>query len=233
MSPLWVAYLLGCATLTTATVFRRQNISEPFEGSELSRLTAHSNVHCGAACQRAGTSCQAFRYSNSSCTLLSEPSSGYEGTFERLPSPPPTGYTACGTTAYRILPPMLRVLAVAACAEDGGRMAVPLALQQRQCIQDLLLAASMEPGFDPATLTLTDTAYVGMTVTGSGADSEVTDLTGAPLEVPAGAWAPGEPDGALLSLPMSVVLSGTLFRDWAIDSDLLMNVCEVSLLEEP
>ena len=217
--------------LAAASVFRRQQSSAPVAGLELSRLEAVSKVQCGAACQRVGAGCLAFRYSRPTCTLLAEPPAGQTDTFERLLLAPPAGYSACGAKAFRVLPPMLRALALTDCSEHGGRMAVPLTAAHSDCIRVELAVASATPGFNPLTLTITDTAYVGLTV--RGPDRSVTDLSGAPVSVPTAAWAPGEPDGLLLeghSAP--VVLSSAGLRDWAIDSDLLMNVCELSLLQE-
>ena len=218
MSPLVLLLLVVvCVAAAGGTLYRRELPGGAGSGSELAQLTASTNSQCGIHCQRAGTDCVGFHWSGAACRLFSTLQPGLEGTFVRQ---------ACIRNSYRILPPMTRDAAKAACAAKGGRMAIPITAEDRTCVQALAKQASEVPGFNPPNLDYPHVVYLGVLVHGPGPAYTFTDLENNPLELPADVWDEGQPnDNRDLAY---VTLVNDLYTDWHTWG-VLMNVCEVGL----
>ena len=169
---------------------------------------------CALLCEHAGVACVGVRLEGGACRLLSGLTAGQSGTFVR----------GCGShpVAYRAVPPMSRPDAVAECAADGGRMAVPLSAEQRGCVQRVVNVAGATPGFLPSNADHVDKAYVGLLVHGP-TEYHTTDLLGVPVDVPPEAWEPGQPnDGRTLAY---MAIAEALLLDYNTAA-VMMNVCE-------
>ena len=231
MPPLRLLRLLACVAAAGGALFQRQTPDDPAgssAGSELAQLVASTNSQCGIHCQRAGSACVGFHRSGAACRLFSALYPGLGDTFVRLLRPPPAGYSACGSTAYRVLPPMARDLAKEACAAAGGRMAIPITAEERTCVKAVVTEANNVPGFNPPNLEHPHAAYIGVLIHGPGPDYSFTDLENNPLELPADIWWENQPSSNT-ALAYVTLLESRYFvwNTWS----LLMNVCEVDLSE--
>ncbi|KAF0293231.1 hypothetical protein FJT64_008889 [Amphibalanus amphitrite] len=229
MSLLAPLRLLWCAAAVSGTLYLRQPPVGDTAGSELAQLTTGNPLLCGMHCNIAGSGCVGFHHTGSTCRLFSALYAGLDGTFVRQLRPVPAGYSACGRTAYRILPPMGRDLAKAACAQQpGGRMAIPITAEERNCVSQLGAEANAIPGFNPANLDYPHVLYIGVLVHGPAPAYTYTDLENNPLELPADVWEAGQPNDNR-DLAYTTLVNG-LYTDWHTWG-ILMNVCELGLFE--
>ena len=215
MSPLPI--LLGCVTLAAAgSLYVQKTLSRGF-GGELGLYEARGRaLLCALQCERAGVVCVGFRMEGGSCRLLSGLTAGQSGTFVR----------GCGgrPIAYRAIIPMTRPQAVAECAADGGRMAIPLSGDERSCVQQVVDVAGATPDFLPDTIAYNFMGWVGLLAHGPP-DYNITDLEGNAVTVPEDALQPNQPDDS--EYAYMAFAHGQMF-DYRIGA-IIMNICEFPL----
>lgn len=237
-----LALVTTCTSTTTSDMFELNETVDSCASDPILQLNSipgnseTQRLFCAIQCLGMSAQCRSFSVVDGQCRLSGSVfvvASGADGTASghytrrSVLSSVPSTYSVCNDTAYRVLPWHGRPEAVAACAADGGIMALPFTSQQRSFVSQLIHQAAATPGFNSQRpVDNPHFAYVGVVL--HSMSETVTAGDGVPVTVPANAWVPGEPNDHRAMAWTVLDANEQGLRDWH-SWGYLMSVCQKTI----
>ena len=195
------------------------------------QLAAFSRAQCALVCLLHAPPCRSFTHESGVCRAFSGAPAGAEGGVFSLSTlhPVPTEYTVCADRAYRVLGPERGTdPAQQRCSVPaGGRLAVPLAAQQRALAVQLITQLGGEQVAQGADLDHASAAFIDglLEVQPDGVLRYRSLHNGSLLNISAEVFADGQPQSTHQAL--CIDQTGRYY-EYNVESP-LMSLCEIPL----